>query len=414
MIRRSGIPADAALLGVAMFFALAAGNILTPLLPLVQTEFGINYATAGLLVSAFGFARLSLDLPAGFLQERLGGRLLASIGFILLVLASVGAAFAPTFELLVACRAGMGLGSSILSVVVLTALSGIAPENARGRVLALYTMANNAAIGLFPVVGGVLGLVWGWRSTMVLCAALALFSASLLARVLRRLPISARPRPASVGERNHGTGMGRPALLAMGAVYFGVVINMINRHGFRNTTLPLFANDTLGLNAAEIASGIALMAVVGLVIAIPGGILGDRWSRRGVIAAGFVVLAAGDLAFLAAGTYPMFLLAAFMLGLGDFFSASQTAALTETAPAHARGRVLGGYRFAVDLGATIGPLLLGGLIGVGGYETTILVAAGLLLLAGGVVLGSGAVAGRQLAGDQGGKRDAAGPGVAGR
>ncbi len=380
MSRRATLPSDAVLLSVAIFLALAAGNILTPLLPRIQQEFGITYATAGLLVSAFGFARLSLDLPAGFLQERLGGRLLATIGFVLLISASVVCAVAPTFGVLVAGRVGMGLGSSILSVVVLTGLSELAPSNARARVLALYTMANNAAIGFFPVVGGVLGLMWGWRSTMILCGVLGVLSAMLLAPVLRR--IKATPPSRHDGDSTTATfSLKGPVLLAMGAVYFGVVVNMINRHGFRNTTLPLFASEELGLNEVAIASGITLMAVVGLVIAIPGGALGDRWSRRGVIAAGLVMLAIGDIAFLGAGNYATFLVAAFVLGLGDFFSSSQTAALTETVPPQLRGRVLGGYRFAVDLGATIGPLLLAGLLQFGGYQLTILAAAGLLLLA---------------------------------
>jgi MFS family permease len=371
-----------------MFLALAAGNILTPLLPLIQGEFAIGPATAGLLVSAFGFARLSLDLPAGFLQERLGPRFLASAGFILLVAASLLSAFAPRFDALVAGRIGMGLGSAILSVVVLTALSDLAPQGARAKVLALYTMANNAAIGLFPVVGGLMGALWGWRSTMILCAVLAVLSAGLLTRALRR--VVALPSRSGAGESGRRPTLGRSALLVMAAVYFGVVINMVNRHGFRNTTLPLFANDLLGLNPLAIASGIALMAVVGLVIAIPGGMLADRWSRRGVMVVGFVVLALGDLAFLGASTYPLFLLASFALGLGDFFSASQTAALTEVAPTNARGRVLGGYRFAVDLGAAIGPLVLGGMIQLVGYRAAIVAAAGLLLTAAGVVFISGA------------------------
>lgn len=380
MSRRVPLPSDAVLLSVAIFLALAAGNILTPLLPRIQQEFDITYATAGLLVSAFGFARLALDLPAGFMQERLGGRLLATIGFILLISSSVLCAVAPTFEVLVIGRVGMGLGSSILSVVVLTGLSELAPPDARARVLALYTMANNAAIGLFPVVGGILGLVWGWRSTMVLCGILGVFSALLLSRVLRRIKANPPPKPAA-GAAVAAFSLRGPVLLTMGALYFGVVANMINRHGFRNTTLPLFAADKLGLNAVAIASGITLMAVVGLVIAIPGGALGDKWSRRGVISSGLTVLAIGDIAFLGATDYAKFLLAAFILGLGDFFASSQTAALTETVPSHWRGRVLGGYRFAVDLGATIGPLMLAGLLQLGGHQLAIAAAVGLLLLA---------------------------------
>ncbi|HYU21173.1 MAG TPA: MFS transporter [Chloroflexota bacterium] len=378
---RSAVPLDAVLLGVAMFMVSAAANILTPLLPLVQRDFAVDYVTAGVLVSAFGLARLALDLPAGFLEARLGGPRLAGAGYALLLAGSLLTALAPTFELAVVGRVGMGLGCAVVSVVVLTTLSSIAPANARTRVLTCYSVSNNTAIGIFPVVGGVVGVLFGWRSTMLLCGLLALISASLLGWVLPRARAASRARAPTAPQRENRLAISRLGLLALGAVYFGVMINMINRHGFRNTTLPLFAADQLGLNAVQIASGVSLMAVVGLLVAIPAGMLADRWSRRGVICAGFLVLAIGDISFLGVSSYATFLLAAFVLGLGDFFSASQTAALTESVPRAWRSRVLGGYRFSVDLGAAVGPVLLATLLQHTGYQTMLFAMIGLLLAA---------------------------------
>jgi DHA2 family multidrug resistance protein-like MFS transporter len=107
----------------------------------------------------------------------------------------------------------------------------------------------------------------------------------------------------------------------------------------------------------------------------------DRWGRRRVIVSGFIVLAIGDLAFLGANSYATFLFAALILGLGDFFSSSQTAILTDSVPVEWRSRALAGYRFCVDLGATIGPLLLAGLLEATGFETMVLIASTLLLIA---------------------------------
>jgi MFS transporter, DHA1 family, multidrug resistance protein len=392
MARRSPVPLAAVLLAVAMFLALAAGNILTPLLPQIQDEFAVTYAVAGVLVSAFGFARLLLDLPTGFLQERFGSRTLSAAGFTLLVGGSLLAMFAPTFMVLVAGRVAMGLGASMLGVVVLTALSLLAPEHARARTLALYAMANNTAIGIFPVVGGIVGSLWGWRSTMAVSALLAAVGAIMMGRVLRRVPTSSLTQRAEASDQDGRSSMPLLLLLALGTIYFGVVVNMINRHGFRNTILPLYAGDAIGLNPVETATGISVIAFMGLIMAMPGGMLADRWSRRGVIAAGMVVLAIGDLAFLGATTYPTFLLAALLLGVGDFFASSQMAALTEVVPAHYRGRALATYRFGVDLGATIGPFLLASLLGLTNFSLTIVFSASLLLVAAIIVPLGGLVA----------------------
>jgi predicted MFS family arabinose efflux permease len=396
MSDRMGLPPSAILLAVAMFLALAAGNILTPLLPLIQSEFSITYAVAGVLVSAFGLARLALDLPTGFLQERFGGPRLAGAGFVMLIGGSVVSAAAPTFGVLVAGRIAMGLGASMLSVVVLTALNALAPDNARARTLALYAMANNTAIGIFPLVGGIVGSLWGWRSTMALSGILAAAGAVLMGRILPRVPAEAG-RAARNESATRSAGLPVAVLLALGTIYFGVVITMINRHGFRNTILPLFAGDALGLTPVQAASGISLMAFVGLLAAMPGGMLADRWSRRGVISAGMLVLALGDLAFLGATTYGAFLLASLLLGCGDFFAASQMAAVSEAVPAHLRGRVLATYRFGVDLGAAIGPFFLASLLGMAGFATTIVAAATLMIVAAIVVqLGGLAARGQPL------------------
>lgn len=378
---RSGIPPEAILLGLGLFLVVAAANVLTPLLPLVQRDFGIDYASAGLLVSAFGLARLALDLPAGFLQQRLGSGRLATLGLGMLIGGSALAAVSPRFEAVVVGRVGMGFGSAIVAVVVLSALSDLAPTEARARVLAVFTLANNTGIGFFPIVGGLLGALWGWRSTMVLCAVLAAVSGALLARVLPRAAAARRSVSTAAVSAPETFILNRWSVIACGALFFGVFINFINRHGFRNTALPLFAGDQLGLSSVAIASGITLMAVIGLLVAIPGSIIADRWSRRGVICAGFLVLALGDLAFLQAKDYPSFLLAAAVLGLGDFFSASQTAALTEAVPAAWRSRILGAYRFTVDLGAAVGPALLASLLQTSGYVVTVVTMAALLLLA---------------------------------
>jgi predicted MFS family arabinose efflux permease len=405
---RTGLPVDVVLLGFVLFLVVSASNVLTPLLPLVQREFGIDYAAAGAVVSSFAVARLALDLPAGFLEDRLGARRLAALGFVSSLLGALVAATGPSLPLVVVGRVAMGLGTSIVSVVVLTTLGRRAPPEARSRVLAVYPMANNSAISVFPAVGGVVGSLWGWRSTMLLCAALTLIAALLLARLLgggmheaqasssgsadggRRSAVGdARPTAAGAAAGASSTARpGRWSLVGLGLLYLGVVIFMINRHGFRNTALPLFAHDRIGLDPVQIASGITLMAVVGLIVAIPGAMVADRWGRRRVIAVGFVLVALGDLAFLGATSYVSYLLAAFAVGIGDFFSASQTALLAESVPPAWRNRVLAGYRFGADLGGTVGPVFLATLLQVAGFEAMLLVISSLLLLAGlGAALG---------------------------
>jgi MFS family permease len=109
--------------------------------------------------------------------------------------------------------------------------------------------------------------------------------------------------------------------------------------------------------------------------------LGDRIGRRRVIVTGLIAIAVGDLAFLLTGDLLSFLVVAALLGLGDFFPSSQTALLTDIVPPDLRTRVLSGYRFAVDLGAFIGPVLLAAVMDFGSAQAAIVLTAALLVAA---------------------------------
>jgi MFS transporter, DHA1 family, multidrug resistance protein len=380
-----GIPTDARLLGIALFFAIAATNILTPLLPNVRADLGISIATAGLVVSTYGFARLLTDLPSGFILDRVGERRLAAIGVVLLTTGSVLGALAPGVEWLIVARITSGLGSGLITTVALTALSWTAGPSNRGQVMSVFQLANNTGIAFYPLVGGAIGSLLGWRATFVVAAAGALIAGAILMPLLRRIE-SGQKRAAVSGRTQAMEYQLTPRRrgIALGSIYAGVVANMINRHGFRNTLLPLFAASVLFLGPVEIATGIAVMAIVGILVVTPGARLGDRIGRRRIVVVGLVMLGIGDLTFLGAQGYWTFLLAAAVVGCGDFFASSQTAILAELVPPSQRSQVLAGYRFFVDIGALVGPLLLAGLMDAFDPRLAIVVCAA-IVIAGGLI-----------------------------
>ncbi|MEA2519582.1 MAG: hypothetical protein QOF49_1662, partial [Chloroflexota bacterium] len=309
------------LLGIAMFCVVCATNIMTPLLPAVRDDFGVSITTAGVIVSAFGLARLAVDLPAGFLANRFDARRLSVAAIVLLVLASFVGLQADRVEILIAARIGSGVGVGILATVILSALSASAgPEN-RGKVMSYYPMANNVAIAFFPLVGGIIGTFAGWRATFVVTAVLAIVAAAILLPVVYRTDLSHRRRNADAAPDPRVL-HGRTKGIALIVTNFGVVANMIHRHGVRNTILPLYAATVLGLGGFSIATAIAAMAITGFIVMAPGGMLGDRIGRRRVISTGLAAVAIGDLVFLLTGDFWTFLAVAALIGCGDFFSSS--------------------------------------------------------------------------------------------
>lgn len=377
---RASIPRESFLLAGALFLIVSATNIMTPLLPDIRKDFGVSIAMAGVIVGAFGLARLIIDLPAGFVSDRVGHRRISMVALVLALVSCLIGLNAASVERLIVARVGSGFAVGILATVVLSSLSATATPSNRGKVMSLFHVANNVGIAAYPLVGGVIGVLFGWRVTFAVTFALILVAGAILLPVLRQVhPRSGSAPRASLGEARvlHG----RERVIAIGATNLGVVANMINRHGFRNTILPLYAATALGLGGISIATAIALMSITGLLVATPGGMLGDRVGRRRIITAGLAAIAAGDLVFLFTHDLVTFLLAAALIGFGDFFSSSQTALLSEIVPPQDRTKVLGTYRFSADLGAFIGPVALAAVMDLISAQAAIITAAIVLLLA---------------------------------
>jgi MFS family permease len=347
------IGGDSYLLGVALFLLIAATNILTPLLPDIRNDFGVSIATAGIIVGSYGLARLIIDLPAGFVVDRIGHLRVSIFALILLAASSILGLNAGSVEVLILARVGAGVAAAILGTVILSGLGATATRTNRGKVMSFFHVANNTGIAIYPMIGGLVGLAFGWRATFAVTAALVVLAAVILI----------------------------PVLIAIAAINLGVLANMINRHGFRNTILPLYAATVLGLGGVSIATAIALMSITGLTVATPGGMLGDRIGRRRIITTGLAAIAVGDLVFLFTHDLWTFLGAAALIGFGDFFSSSQTSLLSEIVPAERRTQVLGGYRFSADVGAFVGPVLLAAVMDLANAQAAILVSVAILLAA---------------------------------
>ena len=375
------IPRESFLLAASLFMFIAATNILTPLLPAIKEDFGISIFMAGVVVGSYGLARLAVDLPAGRLADSVGFRRLSMIAVVLLVASSLLGLHSPTVEVLIAARIGSGIAVGILATVILSALSSTATNANRGKVMSLFHVANNTGIALYPFVGALVGLFLDWRITFAVTIVLAVIAGAILLPLLRRMAIpskkAARTETVDASRILHG----RRRTIALGTINFGVVANMIHRHGFRNTILPLYAATALGLGGLSIATAIALMSVAGLFVATPGGIAGDRFGRRRVIITGLVAVAVGDLIFILTNDLLSFLFVAALIGLFDFFSSSQTALMSEIVPPEARTQTLSTYRFSADLGALIGPILLALMMDLNGAPVAIVVASAILLSA---------------------------------
>src|SRR5205823_7100253 len=101
-------------LGFLAFAAVYNGLVMSPVLEQMAREFGISTGTAGLVVAAYGAPGIAVALIAGPYSDRIGRKPFLVIGPLVMGIATLAAAIAPSFGLIVAARIASGVGAAVI------------------------------------------------------------------------------------------------------------------------------------------------------------------------------------------------------------------------------------------------------------------------------------------------------------
>ena len=80
-----------------------------PLLPMIKDDFALDYTQSGLVISAFTLSYGIGQLPAGWLADRIGRRILIAIGICGVALAGLIIGISHTYIMLIIFLALMGV-----------------------------------------------------------------------------------------------------------------------------------------------------------------------------------------------------------------------------------------------------------------------------------------------------------------
>lgn len=384
--RLAGVGARQAAFYLMAFLVQLGMGIMAPVLPEVKETFGVSTAAVSLTISAYGLARLALDLPAGVFVERLRPFLLLLAGTATISLGALLGSLGPSFELVIAARAVMGAGSALCMMTSQYGLSRLATPENRGRVLGYYQAAMLAGSSFSPGIGGAIAVIAGWRASFAFCAATALLAFTSVA-LTQRCQIG--PAPASTervgAPRSRAESLSRRALYNFGIVNCVTFVLFFHSGGFVSTVVPVLGDANLGLDAAAIGLAISLGTVVRFSAALAGGNLSDRYGRRAILIPGLAIMGLGALMFNFASSVALFTAAIMVMALGRFGNSLPTTIIIDQTPPRLWGRAIGINRFTGDIGAVVGPLALGWVVdhfGLG-VSTYVMVALvwGVMLLA---------------------------------
>lgn len=343
-------------------------QILLPVAPVLLERSGphgsAGAATAVLFVGAVGG-----ELLTPWLMSRWNPSLLLITGQLLTAVSSLVFVFprASAWQML-AATGGRGLGGGIAIVVSVALVAELATPSRRGSSIGLYGLAITAPGIAFPSMG-VLLLASGRADVAGLIAFFSGLGGALLALGLRRFSLA-----KSEVAANLIVAMRIPGLLAL----FGGFVLVSCSFGGVVTYAPV------ALPPDGLGSAAAFLLVSGSSRAVGrwlSGMLGDHQPAQ-LILIGGIGLSAVALVVLALRGGPLLIIMS-ALAYGAGYGAVQTGAylaMTERGGSAYSSAISAVWNSAIDLGSSLGGLLLGLSAAVSGYTNAIWIMSAVVLI----------------------------------
>jgi MFS family permease len=337
-----------------VFFKQIGNGMVWSVIAVYGQSLGASAAVIGLMISAYGGARLVVNMPAGYASEKYGRRRMMSLGCVVTALASFSVVLTSEISAFFGCLLLMGLASSVLITSALAAVADLGEPGRRLHDMSLYQGANVIGTSLGPAMGGLAAGLWGYSTPFFANGLIALFG--IVAFALMPWPESSQ---AGVRIRTNtkqlralakdGLGVG---LMCFAIFYVRTSSNWI--------LMPLIAQTKFQMSLATIGLVLTSGAVANLCVLFFTARLALRFGRvRIIVLSSLLTLVA--CATLAFGDHPDFIwLSAILFGFGGGIATpTLTAYVADVAPPDQRGPAMGLLRTMQDLALILGPFLTG-------------------------------------------------------
>ena len=144
-------------------------TVLNLVLPPISREFLASVSELQWMINAYLLAFVALLLTMGTLGDRYGRKRMFQLGLIVFGLSSLAAALSTSIEMLIACRALMGIAGSMILPQTLSIIRATFTEpKDRGQAIGIWAGVFALGYGVGPVVGGLLLDHFEWNSVFFL------------------------------------------------------------------------------------------------------------------------------------------------------------------------------------------------------------------------------------------------------
>ncbi|MER8872263.1 MFS transporter [Mesorhizobium sp. M0814] len=368
---RPPIPALAYLLTGCIAVIGSNSLVLGPIAPAVAESFGTSVPAVMIASAAFGLGTSASALFLARYIDRLGARRMLQGALLLLAIALVASAAAPTVTALVAAQLLAGIAAGVAMPAIYASSAAIAPPGREsgtiGVVLTGWTLSMVAGVSLSAVVADLVH----WRAVFAAVAVLAALALASLSLTSLSDVRKSGPAPTPLGALSVPGIV--PLLVACAAfmtAFYGIY-GYLGDHLHNGLGRPVSAN---GLAALAYGVGFGAAALLDGVI--------DRLGARRVMPFAYLLVAVVYVAIAAAsGSFGLTIAMIAVWGLANHFGLNVLVMRLSALDPARRGTIMGLNSAVTYLAVFVGTTAFGPLYSTFGFAASAVVAALLMLIA---------------------------------
>ncbi|MCX5907846.1 MAG: MFS transporter, partial [Deltaproteobacteria bacterium] len=238
---------------------------------MIRNDFKLDYTQAGWVISAFNLSYGLGQLPGGWLADRIGPRIIMTIGICGLGAAGLGVGFSQSFGMMIFFLVLMGVLGGGYHPAAPPMISASVKLKDQGRALGLHMIGGSASFFLAPLIATAISSVWNWRGSFISLAVMAILFGGFFYTVLTRREMRQAAQSMAIQGDPSGEPHPFPLRTLVSFIFLTTFLNAVITSSI--SFIPLLLVDHFNYSKETAGALFALIYSAGLWVSPLGGYL---------------------------------------------------------------------------------------------------------------------------------------------